>query len=347
MSEFRRQGRSGGNDNLDCSGQSLTSLPRAARPNVVVTLNASNNLLKDIPDIVSFSALRYLDLSNNKFLDLAILESVPSLRELDISGNRLRSIDFCASLPDLEVLRASRNRIREISFKLPQNLIDLDLSNNEIASLDFMEKNVPIGIEKIDVSGNQIDTLVSLRFLAVFQQLHTFTVGLLTLFPGAKVLQYVKHLCPAIEYFDDTPCAQIEEPEFDTDKLIDILVNVDEQELESLLRDGPRGAVEWSAPTFIPFEDDVKEVTPIAQLQSRLKALEDALPRTPPPSREKQRGQLDLLISPYPAQDESQELKELRSDIAELKQQMAKVAELLYVHDQALRQIWEKGSGRK
>lgn len=344
MAEFRRQGRSG-NDNLDCSGQSLTVLPRAARPNVVVTLNASNNLLKDIPDIVSFAALRYLDLSNNKFSDLSILESVPSLRELDISGNRLRSIEFCASLADLEVLRASRNRIREVSFKLPQNLIDLDLSTNEIASLDFMEKNVPVGIEKIDVSGNQIDTLVSLRFLAVFQQLHTFTVGLLTLFPGAKVLQYVKHLCPSIEYFDDTPCAQVEEPEFDTDKLIDILVNVDEQELEALLRDGPGGGLEWSPATFIPFEDDVKSVTPLAELQNRLKALEDALPRTP--QVQKQRQQVDMLISPYAAPEESQEMKELRGDISELKQQMAKVAELLYVHDQALRQIWEKGSVRK
>ena len=117
------------------------------------------------------------------------------------------------------------------------------------------------------------------------------------------------------------------------------------EELEALLRDGPGGGLEWSPATFIPFEDDVKSVTPLAELQNRLKALEDALPRTP--QVQKQRQQVDMLISPYAAPEESQEMKELRGDISELKQQMAKVAELLYVHDQALRQIWEKGSVRK
>ena len=133
------------------------------------------------------------------------------------------------------------------------------------------------GIEKIDVSGNSIDSLISLRYLAVFQQLHTFTVGLLDVFKGLKVLQYVKHLCPSIEYFDDVHCADVEEPDFDTERLIDILVSLNEEDLEDLLSGGNIGEIAWEEPAFVQYEEDTFPTTPIRVLQDRIQAIEEEI----------------------------------------------------------------------
>lgn len=329
MSEVRRSNASASaKDTVNCSEQQLTSLPRISRPNAVVTLDASNNLLKNLPDMRGFTIIRYMWLANNKLTDLSSLDSLQSLRELDISGNRITSLDFCTNLSNLEVLRASKNKIKDITIPLPVNLMELDLAENEITDLDFMEKMIPFGIESIDVSANAIDSLVSLRFLPMFRQLHTLSIGFIENFRDLKVLEYVKHLCPSIEYFDGQSCMDVDEPDFDTEKLIDILVATNEHELRALLSDGQIGKIQWEEPTFIEFDDEVP-VTPMKELQDRIEAIEAALP--------KQRN-------PEPvASVDAQELNELRNDISELKQQMLKVAELLYVHDQALKQIWNRG----
>ena len=339
--------RGGSNDTVNCADQQLTEIPDIQKPQLVVTLNASDNLIKNLPEMRPFTMLRYLDLSNNKIIDVSPLYCLQSLRELDISNNRVTNLDFAENLDSLEVLRASRNRIREILVPLPENLIDIDISNNELTNLDFMERNIPVGIEKIDVSGNAIDSLISLRFLAVFQQLHTFTVGLLEIFKRHKVLQYAKHLCPSLEFFDDVKCDHIGEPDFDTEKLIDILVNLNESDLEDLLSDGTIGEIVWDEPAFIPFEEDDVTIplTPIRALQDRIKYIEEQIENQPQeqPRNTKASG-LGTLLSPFPKSDLRQDLSDLKQSVWELGQQMVKVAELLYVHDRALKQLWEHGS---
>ena len=333
MSLPRSGRRPSANDTVNCSDHQLTELPEIQRPGVVVTLTASNNLIKNLPDMRVFSMLRYLDLSNNKIADASPLHQLRSLRELDISGNRITNIAFAERLDNLEVLRASRNRIRQILIPLPENLAELDISSNELTNLDFMERNIPLGIEKMDVSGNAIDSLISLRYLAVFQQLHTFTVGLLPLFKNLKVLQYVKHLCPSLEYFDDVSCATTDTPDFDTERLIEILVSLNENDLEDLLRDGNVGELSWEEPVFVQFEEDTLPMTPIRALNDRLKAIETEISN---------KNDENPLI-PSPKLDIRQEIADLKQTVDELSQQMLKVVELLYVHDKALERIWEKG----
>ena len=334
------RGRPPANDTLNCQDQQLTEIPEVQKPGLVVTLNASNNLIKNLPEMRQFAMLRYLDLSNNKIIDASPLFYLHTLRELDVSGNRITSLDFAEGLENLEVLRASRNRIREILVPLPDNLIDLEISSNEFTNLDFMEKNVPVGIEKIDVSGNSIDSLISLRYLAIFQQLHTFTVGLLDVFKGLKVLQYVKHLCPSIEYFDDVHCADVEEPDFDTERLIDVLVSLNEADLEDLLSRGNIGEIAWEEPSFVQYEEDTFPTTPIRVLQDRIQAIEDEIAKQADDGVNRKNG-LENLLSPFQKKDLRQDIADLKQLIQEMTQQMVKVAELLYVHDRALEHLWK------
>ena len=342
---MRRGNARSSNDTVNCADQQLTELPDIAKPALVVTLTASDNLIKNLPEMRPFTMLRYLDLSNNKIVDVSPLYCLQSLRELDISNNRVTNLDFAEHLDSLEVLRASRNRIREVLVPLPDNLIDLDISNNELTNLDFMERNVPVGIEKIDVSGNAIDSLISLRFLAVFQQLHTFTVGLLEVFKRLKVLQYVKHLCPSLEFFDDVRCDHVEEPDFDTEKLIEILMNLNEGDLEDLLSDGTLGEIVWDEPAFVQYEEETIPGTPIRALQDRIKAIENEIanPSRQSPTHTQANG-LENLLSPFPKSDLNQEVQELKEGMRQLSQQMVKVAELLYIHDRGLKQLWENRS---
>lgn len=326
-------GRSSGSDRVSCAGQGLTSFPSVANPGVVVTLDGSDNLLKTLPDVRAFAALRYLNLSNNKFSDLSSLSALRSLRELDVSGNRLTSIDFCTGMPFLEDLRASRNKIRDVNSPLPRKLIGLDISSNELVDLNFMEKNAPEGLERLNASENAIADLISLRFLTLCSQLNTVNVGLLDQFPRLDVLGFVRYLCPFLERFDDVMVPE-NGVDYREKGIIDVLVYGSEAELQELLGGGGC-IVQWEEPTFVPFEDEA-DVSPMAQLEERLRAIEDALPSTP-----ERKGGLGTLLSPYPKQNDTQEVEELRREISELRQQMVKVAELLYVHDRALEGLWE------
>jgi hypothetical protein len=51
-----------------------------------------------------------------------------------------------------------------------------------------------------------------------------------------------------------------------------------------------------------------------------------------------------LSLSPVPKQKDNPEMRVLRQDIAELKQQITQIAQLIYVHDSALRCVWSQDS---
>jgi hypothetical protein len=235
-------------------------------------------------------------------------------------------------LTNLEILRASDNAIQAITTPLPDSLAILNLANNEFENLDFLEQMIsPEALETLDVSGNHINQLIHLRFLGTYVRLHTLKVGILSLFRDLQVIEFVKHLCPRLESFDDESCADIE-PHFD-EELIDILVANSEARLCAFLN---ISQIQWEEPTFIDFADD-GEPTGLRELQDRLDAIEAQLPKTP---IKKPSAQVGTLLSPFPKHAEPPEVKALRQDIGELRMQVGQIAELLYVHDVALRKIW-------
>lgn len=117
---------------FDCSNNNLTTLDLRDREVALGTVNASNNSLVD----VNLSGSRYtnIDLSNNKLRSLSELSA--GLYQLTVNNNELQdlNIEHCLNLRSLS---AANNKLTRVI--LPTNktyLTAVDLSNNQLASLD-------------------------------------------------------------------------------------------------------------------------------------------------------------------------------------------------------------------
>ena len=334
---------------IDISQTNVTSFPTITKPGVVLRLNASRNMISNLPDMDSFARLRYLDLSQNNLQDVSPLASLTSLLELDISFNHIIDINFIQNLISLEILHASNNELNQIGNVLPERLIELDLSNNMLNSLDFLDSpNVsndpfPFGLEKLIISGNNISEIINLRYITVFSKLRELDVGLLDEEENRnlQLLPFVKSLCPTIQIFDETDMTNVDELAVNPEDLIQVLTSGSEQALRDFISDVDVG-IKWDEPVFIEFDDD-SPMTPLKNLESRVRSLEEKVDdesfSTPVKGEDHQIG---TLLSPYGKPDDNQLISSMQHDIAEMKQQIAQIAKLLYVHDCALRQIWDQ-----
>ena len=268
-----------------------------------------------------FICLRYLDLSNNKFTDLKQISNIISLRELNISNNFITNLNFLNNLTSLEVLKASNNKINDIKEKMPINLIDVDLSENQFNSLEFIQNSFSDQIRHLDLSGNNINEIRSLRFIAVLTQIKVFQIDLLEKNKDLLLIQFVKHLCPSIEEFDGSDCSLIPETNlFNSENLIDILVNGTENQLKIFLK-SKDPIIKWDEPVFVQFDVDVPQ-TPLKGIEERLRVIETKIP-------DESDNNNDNLY------------KDLKDEINILRQQITKMAEILFVHDKAMKKLWE------
>ncbi|KAH0785263.1 leucine-rich repeat domain-containing protein [Histomonas meleagridis] len=328
-SSIRSSGNSIRQDTFDCSNRKISELPPISKPNLLIQIEASNNLIKTLHDMTPFTYLRYLNLSNNRISDLTPLRKVETLCKLDCSHNKITNLDFVESLINLETLNASHNKISDITVPLPQSLIELNISQNEISNLDFFEDKIPKDIEEIDVSSNLFDTLVNLRFITVFQQLRVLNTSLQEKNEDIKVAEFAKHLCPSLEVFDGIRCDDVDDIEIDNDELVNVLIDVSESDLRKLLLHScGDNQIKWEKAQFIPFEEEPQS-TPIMALTKRIQSIESRLPVIQPRVQ---------LIKDDSIESEIQNLKE---EITEIKEQISKIAEILFVHDKGLKTLWE------
>ena len=333
-------------DQIDFSQTNASTFPTITRPNIVIRMNASRNSISDLPNRSIFTRLRYLDLSSNNFQDLSPLGGLPSLLELDISNNFVQNLDFLRDLALLEVLHASNNKISRV-ICLPENLIDIDLSNNNLKSLEFLDspnegsnEPFPHGLERLNISGNNITQIISLRYITVFLQLRELDVGLLDANRNLQLLPFVKSLCPSLQTFDGADLRDVDEYAFNLEDLIQVLTSGSEQALRSFIS-GIETGIRWDPPTFIDYDDDTPP-TPLKTIEDRLRVLEERVAddQYATPTKNKYQNQTATLISPYNEQDDNAVIAAMQNEINELKQQVAQIAEILYVHDRALRQLW-------
>lgn len=337
-------------DTIDISQTNATSLPTITRPGVVLRLNASHNMISNLPNMEIFTRLRYLDLSQNNLQDLTPLSSLTSLLELDISYNHVISIDFIRDLTSLEIFHASNNEINEVDNILPERLIELDLSNNMLTSLDFLDspndpnEPFPFGIERLILNGNNINQIINLKYITVFSQLRELEVGLLDQ-ENNRNLQlpsFVKSLCPSIQIFDSANMGIVDELAVNPDDLIQVLTRGSEQELRSFISSVEVG-IRWDEPIFIDFDDD-NPSTPLKNLETRLRTIEEKFGEDnfSTPVKNTNNNQIGTLLSPYGEQDDNAMIASMQREIYEMKQQVSQIAKILYVHDCALRQLWEQ-----
>lgn len=313
------------NDILDYSNQKLTEFPIITKPNLIVQISLNNNQIVNLPNLTNFSSLRILDISRNRFVDLSPISGITSLRVLNCSENRIVSLSFVSSLVNLEVLNASHNRISTVAAQMPENLRDVDLSYNEIASLDFLQHKFPATIEKLDLSSNLVTEVISLRVIAVFTHLMSLNVGLYENNRGIQLLPYVKFLCPSLILFDGIEVPdEISENFPNPEILLDVLVRGNESELRNLIQD-VESKIRWDEPEFIPFDEQIP-YSPVAILESKVRDLEQKVPLI------KKRMQS---YSP----SKKAVVQQMLQDINELKEQIAVLSNMIFVHDQAVKRL--------
>lgn len=313
------------NDNVDYSNQKLTEFPIIAKQNLVIQINLKNNKLLNLPNLSNFTVLRTLDISRNRFIDLSPVSAITSLRVLDCSENRIVSLGFVAPLVNLEILRASHNRISTVAIQMPESLIDVDLSNNEIVSLDFLQHKFPLTLQRLDISSNLVSEVISLRVIAVFTHLHTLNVGLLESNRDINLLALVKHLCPSLVLFDGVECPEEMPPNFpNPDHLLDVLVRGNESELRSLIQNNET-KITWDEPQFIPFNEETPP-SPILSLEKQIEKLEKKLP---------------ILSKKVENSSPSKKaiIQQMYRDINELKSQISVISNMIYFHDKAMKEI--------
>lgn len=169
-------------------------------------LNFSNNKLRSVPKAIeSLSNLRSLDLSYNLITDITntsyqgieqlyglnlesnrignlskgVFSELPSLRILNLSKNRIVKIDQATfeDVPDLHALRLDSNFISDINGLFPnlRDLLMLNISVNRITWFDYAL--IPIGLQWLDIHGNQIESLGNYFELEAVLKLRTLDVS--------------------------------------------------------------------------------------------------------------------------------------------------------------------------
>lgn len=309
----------------DLSEQNLTEVPVVPKMETLVSLDVSKNVIQNLPNMSGFTSLRSLDLSHNNIIDITPLSSLKLLRELNISNNRIVSLAVIGNLSSLEVLNASYNRITTIAAQMPDSLLDCDISYNEMSSVEFLQHKFPVTMCRIDFTGNMINNPMELRYLAVFPNITEVGSGMVDRFRDLHMIPYLKHVCPSVFTFDGIDVIDAIDPEGfpSEDDLFEVLMNGDETVLRQMLQK-VETKVEWAAPSFVPFEEefDAEAVRSVENLLERVERKIDT------------NDTHQVTPSPNAAQ-----IREMRAEVAEMKEQLSALLRMLYVHDQAVRNL--------
>jgi Leucine-rich repeat (LRR) protein len=147
---------------------SLSSLPELSRLEEVIL---DNNPLRDIEALEQCKALKVLsvDQLNNKITRLPSISTLEEISAVNSYGIRVLFQNYLSKVPNLRKLNLSNNLLKDLGFlqgNVSQNLKELDLSNGYLNSIEELEQ-FP-NIEKLDLSNNHplnFDALNKLHFL--------------------------------------------------------------------------------------------------------------------------------------------------------------------------------------
>ncbi len=138
------------------------------KPEIVESINLSNQGITEIPDISVFPNLRTLDLSYNHIVSVdKALKGNPSLKVLKINRNYGLDIvgftDFCNKSENLEILQIFGCGIIAIPFTISNNekLLKLDLSNNKLKSLPSALEELE-NLEDLNLANNELVQIIYL-----------------------------------------------------------------------------------------------------------------------------------------------------------------------------------------
>jgi len=167
---------------LDVSSNQLDSLQWIKKLKHILVLKASNNRLRSIHHVLHLESLKALILNNNCIESTEGIEKLLLLNSLVLSHNELQTIDVSSCknltklslshnkfkqfpniehLSDLKELRLNDNQIRDIPLSIAscKKLKLIDLGNNKLTTLGFLETLSKTTVENLNLKGNHICSL--------------------------------------------------------------------------------------------------------------------------------------------------------------------------------------------
>lgn len=144
--------------NVDFSTNGLSDCAAIKDLNMLVTLNLSNNRIKNVAVFAMddcFASLKWLDISNNKFTEFPAIKC-PKLEYLNINGNKLEKVNEAwTGHENLRTISAVDNKFKNLApFKAMPKLEELYMGSNQITSLSGWEA-LPV-LKKLHLRRNKI-----------------------------------------------------------------------------------------------------------------------------------------------------------------------------------------------
>ena len=142
----------------------------------VTALDLQHNRIENISDkILILKKLRFLNLSNNLLTEIPpVLFRLPSLKSLIITGNQITTIPEGIRTSSISYLTVKYNQIQEVDFKNTSNLLELDLTGNQIREIRI-DKDLQV-LEELKIGNNPVKSLsLKEEMLPSLKKLHLFT----------------------------------------------------------------------------------------------------------------------------------------------------------------------------
>lgn len=156
---------------LDLSNNILQHFDDIVFSDLTLTVNLTSNKLMNFPNSFSHSNVSTIDLHDNNIviLNKMAMTFLHSVRYLDLSQNQITSIqaEAFAGLTNLETLNLTQNQLslnlNLDVFKGASKLLDLDISHNNLTSVDFMFAHSTLDLVKtLRLDHNPIDTVTDM-----------------------------------------------------------------------------------------------------------------------------------------------------------------------------------------
>lgn len=169
---------------IDLSGNNINNLYLlTTAKNTVINFFFSWETESDVQPV--FSNLENLVLMSNNITSIEALKYYPKLKKLDLSNNTLSSVNTIGMMTELEALNLGNTGITNLdTLKNLSNLHELNISSNNITDLSSV--TLP-GLEKLDISANQIVSLEILKKNILLKELNASGNQIVDLTPLLKL----------------------------------------------------------------------------------------------------------------------------------------------------------------
>jgi Leucine-rich repeat (LRR) protein len=128
-------------------------------------VSANVNEIRNLELLNTFEKLTHLDFHKNEFYDIPNLTNAPNLEYLNLSMNKLKDEIEWKNIGHIKKVNLSYNELPSIKNQLntKAKIEDLDLSNNQITTLNF--NYFPISLQELNITANQISEIRGTKML--------------------------------------------------------------------------------------------------------------------------------------------------------------------------------------